>query len=147
MALISAGFVSALSASEGFQIDKMLRPSENQSDVEKYSLTAIKYGSMPELIDQMKAYIDSAEMICHEKNIEIPSILHLARAEYFFNTRDFNNASQEATIAMKLAKNNNEPEVLVRTLNFMGRYSLKTGFFKESLEYFESSSDLAKKKN
>ena len=52
----------------------------------------------------MKANIDTAELICVEKNIEFPSLLHLARAEYFFLTNDFRSASQEATIAMKKSK-------------------------------------------
>ena len=93
----------------------------------------------------LKSYIDTAELICVEKNIEFPASLNLARAEYFFLTNDFRNASQEATLAIKKAKNKSESEVLANAMNFLGRYSLRTGFYMESISYFQNSIAIAEK--
>jgi len=99
----------------------------------------------PKDINLLKASIDTAELICVEKKIEFPSSLHLARAEYFFVISDIRSASQEATLALNKSKNNREMEVLARTNNFLGRYSLRTHFFMESISYFEESISIAKK--
>ena len=93
----------------------------------------------------LKSYIDTAELICVEKNIEFPASLNLARAEYFFLTNDFRNASQEATLAIKKAKNKSESEVLANAMNFLGRYSLRTGFYMESISYFQNSIAISEK--
>jgi two-component system LytT family sensor kinase len=145
--IISSGVPATLAAGESLQSRKEVKLPGNLADVEKYSLAALKYGSKVQYIDQMKANIDTAEMICRKEKIEIPAILHLARAEFFFNTSEYNNSSLEASIAMKLAKGNNEKEVFVKTLNFLGRYSLQTGYFQESIAYFENSIEFAKKEN
>ncbi len=96
-------------------------------------------------LSYMKAYIDSAESICVDKNIEIPSSLHLARAEYFFYTDDFNSASQEGTMAMKIARNNGEVEMQAKILIFLGHYSFRTRFFMESISYLENAISIAEK--
>jgi two-component system, LytTR family, sensor kinase len=119
--------------------------SNDTSKVHYYTSKAITYVSKPLEAEYVKANIDTAESICIDNKIEFPSLLHLARAEYFFIACDYRNASQEATIAMKKSKNNGETDVLVKTMNFFGRYSLRTGFFNESIEYFNSSIDIAKK--
>lgn len=142
---ISSGFSARLSASEVFLQNKKSRPAGNKADVERYSSSALSYGSKIIYLEVQKAYIDTAELICKKENIEIPAILHLARAEYFFNTGDYNNSSQEASIAVKLAKSFDETDVLAKALNFLGRYYLRTGSFKESIEYFEKSIELSKK--
>lgn len=142
---ISCGLHANLAASEGFQSGKNKKISGNKTDVERYSKSSLSYGSNISYLNQQKAYIDTAEMICKKENLEIPAILHLARAEYFFNTGDFNNAYQEASIVVKLAKGNEETKVLAKALNFLGKYSQRTGSFKESIEYFEKSIELSKK--
>jgi tetratricopeptide (TPR) repeat protein len=126
------------------------RNSKTESDtakVNRFTRSALNLAlvSKSNNIDIIKEKIDSAEYICEKENIEIPALLHLARAEYFFLTTDFNNSSQEASIAMKLSTNSGESDVLARALNFMGRYCLRTGFFKESIDNFNNSITLAKK--
>jgi tetratricopeptide (TPR) repeat protein len=124
------------------------------SDVNLYTRRALKYlsplsrmvnSSLKIKTEYIKANIDTAESICEKENIEFPSMLHLARAEYFFATSDYKSASQEASIAVKKSKNNGENEILARTLNFLGRYCLRTGFFVESIDNFAKSTALAKK--
>jgi len=96
-------------------------------------------------IDYIKANIDTAELICVEKNIEFPSLLHLARAEYFFLTSDYRSASQDATIALKKSKSSGETYVFAHTMNFFGRYSFRLGFYNESIDYFNNSITIAEK--
>ncbi|HUX96510.1 MAG TPA: histidine kinase [Bacteroidales bacterium] len=106
---------------------------------------ALEFAYHSKKIEYVKAHIDSAEAVCVENNIEFPTLLHLARAEYFFLSSDFRNASQEGTLAMNKAKNENDREMLAKTLNFFGRYSYRTGFYFESVDYFNSSIEIAKK--
>jgi tetratricopeptide (TPR) repeat protein len=113
----------------------------------RYIRNAISYSSIKQKIEYVKANIDSAELICNEEKIEFPSLLHLARAEYFFRTSDFRSASQEATLAMKKSKKLGEDDVLAKTMNFQGRYSLRTGFFQEGIENFTEGIIFAKKKH
>lgn len=115
--------------------------------VYRYTRSALNLAlvSKSKNIEIIKEKIDSAELICEKENIEIPALLHLARAEYFFLTSDFNNSSQEASIAMKLSQNKGEPMVLARAGNFLGRYCLRTGFYKESIDNLNNSITLAKK--
>ena len=126
-------------------LNKDFKTSNDTAKVNKYTRLALSFVSNPLKINYVKANIDTAELICEQQNVEFPSLLYLARAEYFYLTGDFNNASQEATIAMKKSGANGEADVLVRTMNFFGRYCLRTGFYKESIDYFNSSNDLAKK--
>ena len=94
---------------------------------------------------QLKSYIDSAEQICVDKNIEFPSSIHLVRAVYFFLTNDFTSASQEGTLAMQKSKSNGEMEILAKTMNFMGTYCRRTKFFMESISYYENAISIAEK--
>lgn len=110
-----------------------------------YTRIAIKHARNPANPGLMKSYIDSAEMICHEKNIEIPPMLHLARAQYFFLVSDYKNSFQEANHALKLANNRNDQISLASILYFMGYYHLKTGLFDESINHFEDCIEIAKK--
>jgi tetratricopeptide (TPR) repeat protein len=91
----------------------------------------------------LKAEIDTAESICVEKKIEFPSALYLLRAQYFFFTNDFRNASQEASIALKKARSNDEPEVLAKTMIFLGNYSMRTKFYMESISHLEDAISVA----
>ncbi len=144
--VISSFFtLRAASASSGFGIKRKFIISNDTAEVNRYTRIALSIVESRKNLKTIKPYIDTAEMICREKNIEMPSLLHLARAEYFFLTGDFNNTSQEASIAMKLATDNNEKKVIIKTMNLLGRYNLRTGSFKTSIDYFESSIKLAKK--
>ena len=113
--------------------------------VNNYTRLALKYVSIKGELKKIKAYIDSAELICQNESIEIPPLLHLARAHYFYIIDDFINSSQEATIALKLAKKSNDLKIIARTMIFLGSYSLRTGFIEESLDYFNSTIALAQK--
>jgi tetratricopeptide (TPR) repeat protein len=97
------------------------------------------------MIQKAKACIDTAVLICERANIEIPALLNLLKAEYSFSSGDFRNASDEAMKAMEQAKSAGDENVLVRTMHFLGRFYLRTGFFKESLDYFGNGITLAKK--
>jgi len=128
---------------------KLLRkgPKTNQdtSVVSAHITKALEYAYHSKKVELVKAHIDSAEFVCMEQNIEFPTLLHLARAEYFYLMSDFRSASQEGTLALNKAKGNNDKEMVARTLNFFGRYSFRTGFYFESIDYFKSSIELAKK--
>jgi two-component system, LytTR family, sensor kinase len=137
--------VSIMTASQGFGYKKISKTENDTSVVNMYTRKALSYISKPLKVEYIKANIDTAESICEKENIEFPSLLHLARAEYFFVTNDYRNASQEATIAMKKSKSFGETKVLIMTMNFLGRYSLRTGFFKESIDYYQNSIALARK--
>jgi tetratricopeptide (TPR) repeat protein len=93
----------------------------------------------------VKTYIDSAVLICGKKNIEIPARLHLLLAEYHFAANDLRSASEEASLAMKKSASEGEPEVLAKTNLFLGRYYFRTGFYKESMEYYENAIAISKK--
>ena len=54
-------------------------------------------------------------------------------------------ASQEASIALKQAGNTKDYEVQVKIYIFMGKYSLKIGFFKESIDNFNEAIIIAGK--
>ncbi|MCE5346555.1 MAG: tetratricopeptide repeat protein [Bacteroidales bacterium] len=124
---------------------KKFSPSDDTSKVYRYIRNALKSSLKSQSIDYVKTNIDSAESICREERIEFPSLLHLARAEYFFLTGDFSNSSQEATIAMKKAESSGETDVLIHTMTFLGRYNHRTGLFSESIEYYSKSISLAQK--
>ncbi len=119
----------------------------NTDTAEVNSLTRIgfkilsKSGS-PEAV---KDYIDDALLICEKKNIEIPSLLHLLMAEYHYSTGDFRSASEEASTAFKQSASSGELKVLARTNFFLGKYYLRTGLYKESIEYYENSINVAEK--
>ncbi len=119
--------------------------SSDTSLVNKFTRLALAYDPKKPDLKYIKANIDTAEMICQRNNIEIPALLHLARAKYFFLINDFNNSGQEATIAFNLSKKNGEAKILAETMIFQGRYSLRTGFYNESIGYFNNCITLAKK--
>ena len=146
-----AGFSSATTASmtliDGKGIFRKSGISSDTSEINR--LTHLALSSKPDKKNQvqyMKAYIDSAELLCKKANIEIPAMLHLARAEYFLLISDFSNAYQEATIAQKLADNEGESAFLARTMYFLGRYSQQTGSFDAGINYYTKTIEIAKKK-
>jgi tetratricopeptide (TPR) repeat protein len=113
--------------------------------INKYAELAIKYAATGD-IKYLKSNIDTAELVCKKENIEIPALLHLARAKYFYLIEDFNSSSQEAAIALKLARNEDDLKNLARTEIFLGSLNLRTGFIKESIEYFNDGIAIAEKK-
>jgi tetratricopeptide (TPR) repeat protein len=141
--------VSALSMnlSTPLFFNKKLNSAGDTSEVNKYTRLAMKYGYKPVKLELMKANIDTAEMICQKQNLEIPALLHLARAEYFYHINDFNNSSQEANIAMKIAKSKRESVTLIKIMGFYGSYFRRTGYFKESVDYFKNGIEIAKEEH
>jgi len=131
--------------SKGFNLRKKLTFTADTTSIYRYSRLAMKFAGKPQYLEIMKSKIDTAEMLCKEEKLEIPAILHLARAEFFFLSGDYNNASHEATISLKLSKNSGDLKILAETQQFLGRYSLRTGYFNESIDYFKNSVVTAKK--
>jgi len=150
--ILSAGISSAMQSTmtvvKGIGFIKKSNIEKDTSDVNRLALLALSSKiDKKNQIQYMKAYIDSAENICEKENIEIPAMLHLARAEYFFRTSDYNNADQEATIALRLSNSTGESVVQARTLHFLARYNLRTGSFNSSIDYFNKSIEIAREKN
>ncbi len=137
--------VASVSVSGQVGFKKQETQASDTSKLNNYIQKALGQAGKPKYIEQIKAYIDSAESICVDKNIEFPILLNLARAEYFYLIGEYNNASQEGTFALNKAKNTGDDYLLIKTLNFFGRYSLRTGFFAESIDYFNKSISLAEK--
>ncbi len=142
-------FVSSLSLfSSNFSSVQIWKKSKkaipDSSAINMHITKALEYAYHSKKIELVKAHIDYAETICLERNVEFPTKLHLARAEYFYLTSDSRNALQEGTLAMNKAKANNDNEMMAGTLNFFGRYSIMTGFYFESVDYFNSCIEAAK---
>jgi tetratricopeptide (TPR) repeat protein len=141
-----AGYSSTTEVSSAFAGTGLFKfSSENDtSKVNSYIRDALALVSKPKMVEKIKEKIDTAELICQREHIEFPSLLYLARAEYFFLSNDFKSASEDANIALRMSKNSGETEVLAKTLSFLGRYNLRTGFYKESIEYFKKSIAIAR---
>ena len=135
---------STIAASENIFSRRKYSPSDT-ANINRLIKNAWNQLSKTKDVTLLRAYIDTAELICVEKRIEFPSTLHLVRAEYFLRTNDFRSASQEATLAMKKSRSNGEMEVLAKTMSFQGRYSQRSFFYMESISYFENSIQIAEK--
>ena len=96
-------------------------------------------------LQEVDAYLDSATLLCEKRKIDCPSSLHLLKAEYFFQSGDYSSAEEQGNLALEKSEGSKEYEVQARTLNFLGRYYQRTGFFKESIESFNAGIDLAQK--
>jgi two-component system LytT family sensor kinase len=108
--------------------------------------TGFKYlCAKPVMYSKAEACIDTAVSICERKNIEIPALLSLLRAEFSFVTGDYIKASDYAVKAMKQAESNKEDEVLARSMVFLGEYYYTTGFFQEGLDYLNDAIAFSKK--
>jgi tetratricopeptide (TPR) repeat protein len=142
---ISTATMTSVPLSTSIDLAVTPKKSNDTSEVTRYVRNAFSYISKPDKIEYIKANIDSAEMICVEEHLEFPSKLHLVRAEYFLLTNDYRSASEDATIAMKKSKTSGDMEILARTMNFLGRYCLPTGFYQQSIDYFNNSIEIAKK--
>jgi tetratricopeptide (TPR) repeat protein len=97
-------------------------------------------------LDMVKECIDSAVLICEKGNIEFPSALQLLLARYYYATDDLRSASEQAALALKQAAGSGESDVLARTYLFLGDYYRRTGFYKESIEYYNNAIEISKKK-
>ncbi len=128
---------------------KMKFSSVSQKDtaaINAFVRKGTKYLSSKENnLDIVKECIDSAVLICEKMKIEVPARLHLLLAQYHNVTGDLRSASEEASLALKKSAGSGEPDVLARTNIFLGRYYLRTGFFAESLEYFDNAITISKK--
>jgi tetratricopeptide (TPR) repeat protein len=136
---------SSSTSADGKIFRKHSYSASDTSELNRHIRNAMNFDSKSKGLNFLKAHIDTAESICVEKNIEFPSSLNLLRAEYFLLTSDFRSASQEATIAMKKSRSNGEMEILAKTMKFFGSYSMRTGFYMESISYLENCIDIAKK--
>jgi|WetSurMetagenome_2_1015567.scaffolds.fasta_scaffold05538_6 tetratricopeptide (TPR) repeat protein len=135
------------SPSTGFDIKSKFVSTGDTAKVNKYTRLALKYSAIKTDPANIKANIDSAELVCKKENIEMPALLHLARAQYFYRIEDFNNSSLEANIALKLAGSESDPKIMAKTMLFLGMYNQRTGFIKESLDYFNNTIALAEKEH
>jgi tetratricopeptide (TPR) repeat protein len=142
---INPVFSFSASSIKGTSLGRNKTAEKDTSEVYSYTRSALSLIIKTKKLELVKEKIDSAELICENEKIEFPALLHLARAEYLFVAGDFRNALMDASQALKKAKNFGETKVVALTLNFLGRYNLHTGFFKESIEYFNNSISLAKK--
>jgi|WetSurMetagenome_2_1015567.scaffolds.fasta_scaffold01311_6 tetratricopeptide (TPR) repeat protein len=133
--------------SKGFDIKSKFTSGGDTSLINKYTRFALKHMSKKGDFEIIKAYIDSAEMICRKENIEMPAYLHLARAQFFYLLQDYNNSSMEAAIALNLSENSGDSKILAKTMIFLGMYNLRIGFIKESIDYYHNAITLATKKH
>jgi tetratricopeptide (TPR) repeat protein len=117
---------------------------KDTATINNLTKAGLEYISQKGMAEKAKACIDSAVLICQKEKIEIPALLNLLKAQYSFITGDLRKASDDALKTMEQAKNSGEEDVLARTMLFLGQYYLRTGFFKESLEYYSKSISLAK---
>lgn len=104
-----------------------------------------KFFSSKGNLDIIKECIDSAVLMCEKKKIDIPARLHLLMAQYHYVSGDLRSASEEASSALKKSAGAGESDVLAKTNIFLGRYYLRTGFFAESLEYYDNAITISKK--
>jgi tetratricopeptide (TPR) repeat protein len=93
----------------------------------------------------LKENIDSASNLCSKLKIEQPAELHLVRAKYLILKKDYSGSSREAMTALEIARDQNQRKNEADILTFLGKYYLNTGFFNESIDYFNESINLAKK--
>ncbi len=49
--------------------------------------------------EKVRAYIDTASLICEKNDIDYTANLHFLKAEYFYETGDFSKSETEATLA------------------------------------------------
>jgi tetratricopeptide (TPR) repeat protein len=138
-----AGVVS--SASSVGRITSSSSVPGDTSRINSLSRSGFKYILKKEMISKAKDCIDTAISICKKDKIEIPALLNLLISEYSFQTGDFTNASDNALKALEQSKSSGDAVMTVQAMIFLGRYYTRTGYFKESLDYYDKSINLAKK--
>jgi tetratricopeptide (TPR) repeat protein len=120
-------------------------PQNDTSRINNLIRAGFKFINQKEKLQKVRECIDTAVSVCEKENIEIPSLLNLLSAEYSLITGDFSSASDNALKAMQQAKSTGDENVLAKTMLFLGQYYLRTGFFKESLDYYNNSIEISKK--
>jgi len=95
---------------------------------------------------EVEAYIDSALIIFEKQKVESPPLFDLLQAEYSFAAGDYSNSLEKANKCIQKAEALNEEGVLAKALLFLGKYNHLTGFYKESIDFFNRSINLAKEK-
>jgi len=93
------------------------------------------------------AYIDTASLICEKEEFDYTPLLHLLRAEYFYEKGDFSKSETDATQAVKKAEHEMDYLLQAKSLLFLGKYYHRTGFYNESIDNFNKSIQLAGKHN
>jgi tetratricopeptide (TPR) repeat protein len=125
--------------SKGSDLKNKIKLTTDTAEIFKYSRLALKMSEKKPDLEEMKGKIDTAEMLCKEADIELPAILLLARAEYFLLSNDFDNAFQEGEIALKKSRSNNESNIVIKTMNFLGKYYFRTQFYQESIDCYSDA--------
>jgi len=141
-----AGHISVHANSGVKGIGRSSYSAEDTTTINNLARTGLKYsGKLPDGIEKVKAYIDSAELLCEKNKIDFPPLLHLLKAEYNYGLGDFSMSEEEAKLAIEKSESSGEYKTLARTLLFLGRYYLRTGSFKESIDSYEKGIALSKK--
>lgn len=146
--LIAASCAEARSAplNTNLNLKSRLSQKSDTATLNRYIRQAFSYTGKPQYTDLLKSNIDSAESFCVKHNMGLPASLHLARAEYFFITGDYNNSFQEADVTLRLADETGDHLVHANALLLLGKYYLRTGFFKESIDQYNSALNLSSQK-
>ena len=90
-------------------------------------------------LEKVLAYIDTASLICEKQDFDYPASLHLLKAQYYYEKGDFSKSETEATFAERKAGSGGDYQLEAKSLVFLGRYYLRTGFFQESIDHFNKS--------
>jgi tetratricopeptide (TPR) repeat protein len=141
--LIPCSLVASANVTCGYvpQISQIIKPTPSKEDKTRIdflikngfnSLTKSGWG-----LEKIKACIDSAVSYCEKKNIDFPPALHLLRAEYYFATGDYSTSEEEGKLSEEKAGNSDEYEIFVKAALFLGKYYQRTGFYQESMNYFD----------
>jgi tetratricopeptide (TPR) repeat protein len=122
---ISQIIKSSISKEDKMRIDILINNGFNSLTKSHFSL------------EKAEISIDSAVSYCEKKNIDFPPALNLLRAEYYFETGDYSNSEEEGKLSAKKAENIDEYEVFVKAALFLGKYYQRTGFYQESMNYYD----------
>jgi tetratricopeptide (TPR) repeat protein len=110
-----------------------------------YTLMANRYLKKGNIkLDLVRQYLDSAMNISKDFADERTADLHFIAARYSYETGDFSKAEEELLEAERKSQVRADYNLLVRILQFKGRYLLRTGFFQESRNSYEKSIVVAK---
>lgn len=94
-------------------------------------------------LNKVRAYIDTARLICEKKDFDYTASLHLLQSEYYYETGDYSKSETEATLAESKAAKELNYLLEAKALVFLGRYYLRTGFYQESIDHYDKSIRIA----
>jgi len=133
-------------ASKSIKVRSSSELKNDTSRVARMMDAAYKYINTKESdLTKARAYIDTAVTICKEERLEIPSRLSLLLAQYSLATGEYKRASDYAEKALQASGERGEKEIHAHSLVFLGSYYSRTGFFNESIEYFQQAIDYSKR--